>query len=66
MLLCALIYCIEQLLISIVAIITSLLELDKIHPNAIEWSCSCILRHTPANKLVKLCLDANLAILPQR
>jgi hypothetical protein len=62
----ALIYCIKQPLISIVALSSSLLELDKVHPNAIEWSCSYILRHAPADELVKLCLDANLTFLPRR
>jgi hypothetical protein len=63
---CALIYCMKQPLISVVALLSSLLELDQVHPNAIEWPHSYILRHTPTNKLVKLCLNANITILPRR
>jgi hypothetical protein len=61
-----LIYGMEQPLISIVALLALLLELNKIHSNTIEWLCSYILRCTPADELVKLCLDANLAIFPRR
>jgi hypothetical protein len=62
----ALIYCIKQPLISVVALLSSLLELDQVHPNAIERPRSYILRHTPANELVKLCFDTHFTILPRR